>query len=77
MSETLTNQPRPRGVALTGARALWLVLALALAAIVGIVGMLFVEGGWDLVLLAMTASPLLVGAGLGWRLRGLKIRGWR
>ncbi len=51
---------------MTGRRTLALVLLLALAAIAGIVGMLLAEGGWDLLFLAMTALPLLVG---GWRWR--------
>lgn len=54
---------------MTGARALCLVLALALVAIGGIVGMLLADGAWDRAYFAMTALPLLVGAGCGWRMR--------
>lgn len=54
---------------MTGARALCLVLALALVAIGGIVGMLLAEGAWDRLCFAMTALPLLVGAGCCWRMR--------
>ncbi|MFT4198158.1 MAG: hypothetical protein QM601_09655 [Pseudoxanthomonas sp.] len=54
---------------MTGARALWLVVALALLAVAGIVGMLLAEHGWDGLFFALTALPPAVGAGCWWRLR--------
>lgn len=54
---------------MTGARAMRLVIVLALLAVGGIVGMLLADGGWDWLFFAMTALPLTVGAGCGWRLR--------
>ncbi len=51
---------------MTGARAIWLVVALAICAIVGIAGMLLVEGGWDRVFFGMALLPLAVGASRRW-----------
>jgi hypothetical protein len=47
---------------MTGARAMWLVMALALVSVAGIVGMLLAEGGWDWLFFAMTALPLAAGS---------------
>lgn len=46
---------------MTGARALWLLLALAALAVTGIVGMLLAAGVWDALFFAMATAPLLVG----------------
>ncbi len=54
---------------MTGARAIWLVLALALLALAGIVGMLLADGGWDWLFFAMLLLPPAVGAWQWWRLR--------
>ncbi|MDQ1093667.1 membrane protein DedA with SNARE-associated domain [Xanthomonas sacchari] len=54
---------------MTGARAIALLLMLALAAMGGLVGMLLAEGGLDRVCLALAVAPLLVGAGCWWRWR--------
>ncbi|SBV36688.1 hypothetical protein STPYR_11618 [uncultured Stenotrophomonas sp.] len=49
------------GCAVTGARAMWQVVALAAVSVAGIVGMLLAEGGWDGLFFAMTALPLAAG----------------
>jgi len=52
---------------MTGARAMWLVVALALVSVAGIVGMLLAESGWDGLFFAMTALPLAAGLWFWWR----------
>ena len=54
---------------MTGARAMWLVVALAAVSVAGIVGMLLAEGGWDWLFFAMTALPLAAGLWF-WRRAG-------
>ncbi|KAF1049782.1 hypothetical protein [Xylophilus sp.] len=60
---------------MTGARTLAAAVALALACVGGIVGMLLADGGWDWLFFAMTALPLAVGAWRWWRLRVPAARG--
>ncbi len=45
-----------------GRRTMRLVVALALLAMAGIIGMLLVESAWDWLFLALAALPLGVGA---------------
>ncbi len=52
---------------MTGKRALVLVIALALVAMAGIVGMLLAEGRWDGVCFIMAILPLAAGLGCWWR----------
>lgn len=54
---------------MTGLRALCLLVALALAAVGGIVGMLLAEGVLDRLCFALAVSPLLAGVGCWWWLR--------
>jgi len=54
---------------MTGARAMWLVVALALVSVAGIVGMLLAESGWDGLFFAMMALPLAAGLWF-WRRAG-------
>ncbi|MFT4248472.1 MAG: hypothetical protein QM581_10675 [Pseudomonas sp.] len=54
---------------MTGARAMWLISALALVCLGGIVGMLLADSGWDWLFFAMATSPLASGCGWWWRHR--------
>ncbi|MGB3394347.1 MAG: hypothetical protein WA956_11075 [Stenotrophomonas sp.] len=56
---------------MTGARAMWLVVALAAVSVAGIVGMLLAESGWDWLFFAMAALPL--PAGLWFRHRAARV----
>lgn len=51
---------------MTGVRAIWLVLALALLTISGIIGMLLAQECLDALFFAMASAPLVVGAGYWW-----------
>ncbi|WP_414902138.1 hypothetical protein ACMT1E_02830 [Sphingomonas flavalba] len=61
---------------MTRPRPLARISALALASIAGIAGMLPAEGGWDLVLFAFAALPLLLGGGVSIA-RRLRTGRWR
>ena len=55
---------------MTGTRALWLVVVLAVASAAGIVGLLVSQEGGSWWLLALAAVPLIVGGWRAWALRG-------
>lgn len=57
---------------MTGARALWRLLALAALAVTGIVGMLLAAGVWDALFFALAAAPLLVGIGYWHHMRRVR-----
>jgi hypothetical protein len=46
---------------MTGRRAMWLIVALALASASGIIAMLLSDGPWDAICFALAALPLAVG----------------
>jgi len=51
-----------KGRAMTGRPALVGIVVLALLSIIGLVGMLLVEGGWDVLFFALAVLPLGVGS---------------
>lgn len=50
-----------------GARTISFALLLAVASIIGMVGMLVVEGAWDVAFFVLTLLPIPVGLWHGWQ----------
>lgn len=55
---------------MTGKHTIILTTVLAILSMLGLIGMLVVEGGWDLFFFLLTILPLLVGVVALWRRRG-------
>ncbi|MPZ20789.1 MAG: hypothetical protein GEV06_23195 [Luteitalea sp.] len=47
---------------MTGRRAMWLIVALALASAGGIIATLLTDGPWDAICLVLAALPLAIGS---------------
>ena len=50
------------------------LLALALLSAAAIVGMLLVDGAWDIAFLLLAASPLIIGAERAWTQRNARAK---
>jgi len=57
---------------MTGKHTIILTTVLAILSMLGLIGMLVVEGGWDLFFFLLTILPLLVGVIALWRRRGVR-----
>jgi len=57
---------------MTGKHTIILTTVLAILSMLGLIGMLVVEGGWDLFFFLLTILPLLVGVVALWRRRGVR-----
>ncbi|WP_282268750.1 hypothetical protein [Stenotrophomonas sp. PS02298] len=57
---------------MTGKRTIIVTTVLAILGMVGLIGMLVVEGGWDLFFFLLSILPLLVGAVALWRRRTVR-----
>lgn len=54
---------------MTGKRTIIVTVLLAILSMLGLIGMLVVDGGWDLFFFLLTILPLLVGVVAMWRRR--------
>jgi len=57
---------------MTGKRTIIVTTVLAILSMLGLIGMLVVEGGWDLFFFLLSILPLLVGAVALWRRRAVR-----
>ncbi|WP_296248381.1 hypothetical protein [uncultured Stenotrophomonas sp.] len=57
---------------MTGKRTIIVTTVLAILSMVGLIGMLVVEGGWDLFFFLLSILPLLVGVFALWRRRTVR-----
>ena len=57
---------------MTGKHTIVVTTLLAILSMFGLIGMLVVEGGWDLFFFLLTILPLLVGAVAMWRRRSAR-----
>lgn len=56
---------------MTGKRTILVTAVLAILSVAGLIGMLVVEGAWDVSFFALAIMPLLVGF-VSWWCRGLR-----
>ncbi|HEX7990491.1 MAG TPA: hypothetical protein VF513_10045 [Stenotrophomonas sp.] len=57
---------------MTGKHTIVAITLLAILSMFGLIGMLVVEGSWDLFFFLLTILPLLVGAAALWRRRSAR-----
>ncbi len=52
---------------MTGSRTMLTAVAMALLCMAGLVGMLLLEGGWDVPFFLLAVLPLVIGLAAMWR----------
>ena len=60
------------GRVLTGMRSIYVIASMAMLCITGLIGMLLVDGAWDMLFFLLAILPLLIGIASLWRRRSFE-----